>query len=70
MAERMTPIDIKTKCGERILNLTINEWVVQGMNSMKKLRPCDPLGRAVKNCFEDITAQDWQTIRAIIKRNL
>lgn len=66
----MNQFEIKAKHGEKVLEMTVTEIVIQGIKSIEDLEVRSPASQAVKNCFEDIRSCEWQDIRAIIKRNL
>lgn len=62
--------EIKLKYGEKVLVMTVNEIIIQGIKAMEDLEEKSSFAMAVKRCFEDIRSCEWQDIRAIIKRNL
>lgn len=63
--------DLRMKYGDRVLILTASEIVKAGLDAVKAR---DQSGRAmditVAACASEIEAQEWNDVRAIIKRCL
>ena len=62
--------EIKARHGEKVLQLTVTSIITEGIKAMLAEDPQSPIGKAVDACLKDIIAQDWNDIRAIIKRSL
>ncbi len=62
--------EIRARHGEKVLQLTVTSIITEGINSMLAEDPQSPIGKAVQACLKEIIAQEWNDIRAIIKKTL
>ena len=63
---------LKEKHTDRIVIMTVNEIVVQGIKTLNELNEAHkgPMEQAVRACFSDLISGSWNDIRGIIKRSL